>query len=354
MGKALFPLSNCFTNVILAWKDVDNLMISKEKIKIELDEIARMLTSLSHDDIPGLGKILNSLELFEKNLEEEGFDDILDVSLRIRRYIEAIVLEEQRDLEPIKEGYLLVKAMVRYLTKGKLFTFDTEEVLSMLNPQPDSSSSPASVEVKAETAPKDNPPPDVRIKPVKSPSVRALEQDDIDILGDFIIESRENLETIEVNLIELEENPDDTEIINTIFRPFHTIKGISGFLGLNKLNALSHGTENLLDSARKGKFTIDNEITDLILQSVDMLKHLIDRVEKGLEVGMTADDHDIEIDSLVARIETMDRSQNSTESALKVGEILVKKGALEENAVNEALKEQHDNPDKKLGTLNND
>lgn len=312
-------------------------MIPMENLRTEIGDVARMMSALSHDDLPGLGKVLNALEALEASFKGDGFEDVLHLSTLIRKYIETIVLGEQCDLEPIKEGLVLMKAMARHLAKGEAFGFETDDVITMLKTSDD-----GTVDMQPEP---------VQTESVKSQAVRPLDDDDVDILGDFIIESRENLETIEVNLIELEENPGDSEIINTIFRPFHTIKGISGFLDLRKINALSHCTENLLDSARKGKFTIDNEITDVILQAVDVLKKLIDMVERGLEIGMTADDGDIEIDSLVARIEKMDRADKTPDESPKMGEILVKKGSLDEEQLNQALNMQQQKPDKKLGEI---
>ncbi|MBC8318398.1 MAG: chemotaxis protein CheA [Desulfobulbaceae bacterium] len=111
---------------------------------------------------------------------------------------------------------------------------------------------------------------------------------DLDLLSGFISEAFEHLETIEVNVLDLEQNPGDEEIINNIFRPFHTVKGVSGFLNLKTINALAHSTENLLDDVRSGKLAMNNEIVDLVLGVGDylrtMIQNLSDVVEKGPEV----------------------------------------------------------------------
>jgi two-component system chemotaxis sensor kinase CheA len=111
---------------------------------------------------------------------------------------------------------------------------------------------------------------------------------DLDLLGGFISEAFEHLETIEVNVLELEQNPDDEEIINNIFRPFHTVKGVSGFLNLKTINTLAHSTENLLDDVRSGKLPMSNDIVDLVLSVGDLLRTMIqnlsDVVEKGPDV----------------------------------------------------------------------
>lgn len=307
-----------------------------EQIKKELGELARVVSSLSYDDIPGLGKTLNVFETFEKQLGDSRYEDVRVVSKHVRQYIESIVLAEQSDLEPLKDAVHLMMAMVRQLSKGDSFTFEYDDVLKKLS-KPDGQA--CDIEKKEPKQTTTNRP------------ARRLEEEDEEILGDFIIESRENLETIEVNLIDLEDNPDDMEIINAIFRPFHTIKGISGFLDLRRINALSHCTENLLDSARKGIFIIDHEITDVILQSVDMLKKLIGNVEKGLEIGMTADNSDIDIDSLVDRIERLNSSRGEAGAPRLIGEILINKGAIDQEGLDDALTNQRNHPEKKLGEI---
>lgn len=92
---------------------------------------------------------------------------------------------------------------------------------------------------------------------------------DEELFGDFIIEAREHLETIEPNLLELEKAPDNLSLLNEIFRPMHSMKGASGFLGLNKMNGLAHKAENILDELRKGAMGITPEIMDIILATTD-------------------------------------------------------------------------------------
>ena len=74
---------------------------------------------------------------------------------------------------------------------------------------------------------------------------------DPELFADFIVEAKEHLETIEPNLLELEKNPDNLGLLNEIFRPMHSLKGASGFLGLNQINGLAHRAENILDELRK-------------------------------------------------------------------------------------------------------
>jgi two-component system chemotaxis sensor kinase CheA len=108
---------------------------------------------------------------------------------------------------------------------------------------------------------------------------------DQEILGDFISEAREHLETIEPNLLELEKSPESTDLLNDIFRPIHSLKGASGFLNLTKMNQLAHRAENVLDELRKGSLRNTPEIMDIILNSTDVLRQLLDNLEQQADEG---------------------------------------------------------------------
>ncbi len=104
---------------------------------------------------------------------------------------------------------------------------------------------------------------------------------DPELFADFIIEAKEHLETIEPNLLELEKTPDNLSLLNEIFRPMHSLKGASGFLGLNRMNGLAHKAENILDELRKGSMGVTSEIMDTILAATDALRQMIDNLESS-------------------------------------------------------------------------
>lgn len=96
-----------------------------------------------------------------------------------------------------------------------------------------------------------------------------------DIFNDFLTEARDYIELLEAEVIRLEESPNNLTIINEVFRPFHTLKGVSGFMGLVKMNKISHETENLLDLARNAKLVVTEKFIEIILASIDLLKHIL-------------------------------------------------------------------------------
>ena len=172
----------------------------------------------------------------------------------------------------------------------------------------------------------------------------------MEILADFVSEAFENLDIIEIRLIDLEQDPSNREIINDIFRPFHTIKGVSGFLSLTKVNKLAHATENLLDSARGGDFVMNRTATDAVLESVDTLKALIERVRKGYQTGFRQPDEDIDTKVLREKLQRIQASLTQGEKE-PLGEILIRKKAVDRENIEDALEIQRDYPEKKIGEI---
>jgi len=100
-----------------------------------------------------------------------------------------------------------------------------------------------------------------------------------EIVESFLIETKELLEKLDTDLIVFEKNPDDTDLVNQIFRAFHTIKGTSGFLGLNKLTEVTHRCEDILNKLRKNEAKLSSTVMDAILLSYDTIKDLITSIE---------------------------------------------------------------------------
>ncbi|WP_448206599.1 hybrid sensor histidine kinase/response regulator [Azospirillum sp. sgz302134] len=96
-----------------------------------------------------------------------------------------------------------------------------------------------------------------------------------DLLSEFLTETNENLSVLDVELVRLEQNPNNPELLSNIFRLVHTIKGTCGFLGLPRLEKVAHASENVLGKFRDGELTITPEAVSLILQALDTIKSLL-------------------------------------------------------------------------------
>lgn len=105
--------------------------------------------------------------------------------------------------------------------------------------------------------------------------------DDPELVADFILESREHLTSIEQLLLALEREPADADAIHSVFRGFHTIKGLAGFLEFAPIQEVAHEVETSLNYAREGKLAITPPVIDVILESVDYLSRSIAGVESG-------------------------------------------------------------------------
>lgn len=99
-----------------------------------------------------------------------------------------------------------------------------------------------------------------------------------EIVDDFLVESDELINSLDNNLVKLESSPDDLDLLNEIFRAAHTIKGTSSFLGFEQVTSLTHKMEDILNKLRKSEMAVTPNIMDLLLESLDTLKVLLDNV----------------------------------------------------------------------------
>lgn len=132
---------------------------------------------------------------------------------------------------------------------------------------------------------------------------------DSDVVKDFLVESYENLDRLDRDLVGLEKNPKDKEALAGVFRTIHTIKGTCGFLGFNKLEKVAHVGENLLTRLRDGQLTLNPEVTTALLGMVDAVRQMLK------EIDSTGQDGDADYPELR---ETLTRLQTSSAGAAAV------------------------------------
>ena len=315
---------------------------SLKKITRLIDSLALDTVMLDPEDIPGLGKTLKSLESIKDLAGKLDQKFLIPVISGMKGYLEKVILDEVSDLSPFEAGVSELQKLCRDLADGKESDKDISPLLKSLG-------------YKVQGLPA------VSLEGLSAVSlagseVQGLEgtpgiigDEDKEIIIDFATESLDNLGTIEIKLMDLEQDPSDLETINAIFRPFHTVKGVSGFLNFNKINKLAHISENLLDMARNGELRIDGEIVDIILESVDMLKSMIENVQASLDTG-TPLEGDIDTEQLTAKIEHfLAKIEGVGDKPL--GEILIEKGTVSESDVKEALDIQKEQDGKKIGEI---
>ncbi len=102
-----------------------------------------------------------------------------------------------------------------------------------------------------------------------------------DLLAEFLTESSESMDVLDVELVKLEQDPNDPDLLGNIFRMVHTVKGTCGFLGLPRLEAVAHASENVLGRVREGKLEVTPYGISLILQSLDQIKAICAEIEQN-------------------------------------------------------------------------
>ena len=105
------------------------------------------------------------------------------------------------------------------------------------------------------------------------------------LIKDFLQESRDNLDRLDQDFVSLESDPENSELMGSIFRTIHTVKGTCGFLGFPKLEALSHAGENLLSQLRSGELKLHSAISDALLQMVDAIREYLAEIEASENEG---------------------------------------------------------------------
>jgi two-component system chemotaxis sensor kinase CheA len=332
----------------------------KTELSTLIEQLAIECMMVEAEDLPGLGAILEKLEKAEQIGAATGLHLIQSQSQALKKIVEMVVLKECQDLE---EGLSLIRTGTKAIQK-RAATSDhpeTPEEKSFWEGWESFTREKRLAGNKSEAP----------LEGVKQESSSCIMDQDIELFRDFISEALEHLGTIELNLINLEQSPDNREYINSIFRPFHTIKGVSGFLNLHEIQKLSHAMESLLDEARTGMVQITQGMVDFILESVDLLKKMILDLKGHLESGRPGHSTFV-LEPYLQKIEQLKKAGSSAEEkkagtgsvpkeiqaqvednkAPRLGEILSSKGVVSPEDISNALKEQADKGrDLKLGEI---
>jgi two-component system chemotaxis sensor kinase CheA len=139
-----------------------------------------------------------------------------------------------------------------------------------------------------------------------------------EIVDSFIVETDEILEELDHDLVQLESKPEDDDLLNKIFRAFHTIKGTSGFLGLERLTKVTHRCEDILNKLRKGEAKLSTDLMDVILLAFDKIKELILVIEQDKNEDVEINDTVVHLEKAIQGIENPSEvaEETTTEEAI--------------------------------------
>ncbi|GAB2595757.1 ATPase [Paractinoplanes abujensis] len=202
-----------------------------------------------------------------------------------------------------------------------------------------------------------------------------------EIVGEFLMESHENLDQIDRDLVELEQDPNSRDLISRIFRAIHTIKGTSGFLAFSRLEKLAHAGESLLSKLRDGVMPVTPTTITTLLATIDGVRSILSAIEETQAEG------DVDIDSIIAQVNAQMNADPAADAPAAdapaadaapaaeaeperldetasrpapepvdnqrkpIGEILVETGAAQASDVGSALAQQIEGDERKLGTI---
>ncbi len=169
-----------------------------------------------------------------------------------------------------------------------------------------------------------------------------------EIINDFVQEALELLDTLSENFIELEKNPEDKELLNTIFRAAHTIKGSAGFLGFQNLVELAHSAENILNRLRQGEIKLTSDMMDYLLKTMDILMLMIRNIN---DTGQEGDFDNAEI---INKLNMLALDEGGTGNTAAAGEQNTAAEDIEKKAEAEAqikIQEQNEEKAKKKENL---
>ncbi|MGX6607859.1 chemotaxis protein CheW [Micromonosporaceae bacterium Da 78-11] len=195
-----------------------------------------------------------------------------------------------------------------------------------------------------------------------------------EIVGEFLMESHENLDQIDRDLVQLEQDPDSRDLISRIFRAIHTIKGTSGFLAFGRLEKLAHAGESLLSRLRDGVQAVTPDTITTLLATIDGVRSLLAAIEEN------GTENDVDVESIIVQVnaqmnadsppaaaaapaEPAEAPQPLASEAVRpapepvdnqrrpLGEMLVEAGAAQPADVGSALQQQLEGDERKLGTI---
>lgn len=175
-----------------------------------------------------------------------------------------------------------------------------------------------------------------------------------EIVESFIIETKEILDKLDTDLLVLEKTPDDKELLNQIFRSFHTIKGTSGFLGLELLPEVTHKCEDILNKLRKGEATLNPKLMDGIILAFDTIKQLVNVIETEQNENVDTESVNNLLESLLQNIESgfSETTEEKVETADAKLEVVEEQNKVEGKAEVEKVEvEKHKEIEKKIDSL---
>jgi two-component system, chemotaxis family, sensor kinase CheA len=340
----------------------------------QLKELIKNLTNLSDQiDPTDLGELaqIHECTLKMDQLSQEmpaPFSSLLSgFCQKVAGIAEDIILENRK--EPRKDldhlcqaiGELAISAQATDALPETEVLVHCTNLLDGQDPKDNTApSSSASLEPCTTPSSEESSNPDTNTHPEYHPEPLILKESEFEYVQSFLTECQEHIENIETGLLTLEQTPDDLNKINELFRPFHTVKGMAGFLNLKDVQALSHEVETLLDLGRKGKIKVTPPIIDLTFESLDVLKLQVNSIGQYMADPNDKPIPQPNIEEILHRlnlatkgkfIPSMMAPPDKPMSRKPLGEILSEENDVTPEVVEFALQQQQDMVNRPVGSI---
>ena len=227
------------------------------------DELASIAGTLSADDQEVFAAIREQLQILAGVLENMPAENCLNLSnVRMAATVAARSVE-QLCLQDVNDATKSVEEFRRAVV-------DLQKITHLCVADVGGPCRAAATNTAGKPAAKSAPAPECR-----------LSEEDLPLIREFVTEAIGHVDAAEACVLKLEDNPRDAEAIDAIFRGFHTIKGVAGFLHLQELGELAHGAENMLNHIRRGEGQWGGATIDLALDSIDLMKTMITALDES-------------------------------------------------------------------------
>jgi len=320
------------------------------------ENLVKLLNTLAEDylfmdtkdlDIPAAGKFLNQLEQVMDEAERLKVIPVKDCASSMSQILEKPILDEVQDktgaANVFESGIHLMQMIVDSFHDTGMYNGSIREFLEQAKAITGEADSTNATESQSEQEAAETEAQETNGKDASSIQIQ-----DEALTRDFIAEALEYIEEIEINILNLENEPENKDYINAVFRPFHSIKGVASFLNLEEIRSLAHNLESLLDRTRNGEISVTPALIDVVLDGADTLKTLIGQLRAALE-GKTIAHANLDIPALTSRIHKIEQGFDTEIGGKKIGEILVDEGLISKEKLEQTLKTKSASPDKKLG-----
>ncbi len=290
----------------------------------KIEELSVTFVMADLTDLQSLADLYKRFEQIADLAKADENQNLAKIAVAVSKLIEKIILDEVKDkntsIEAISQTISIMQSIAVY----------NRDLNELIIPVEVSEFMPNDSDVKNDDIAKEddeenqekietNEQASISSNDTKPTSEQSTLIGDESLLADFIVEAREHLHEADVQLLNIENDPKNYDALNAVYRSFHTIKGVAGFLNLKDIATLAHATEDLLDRARKGELTLVDRPIDVTFNAVDAMKQMINDVETALSNKKPLV-HSIQLSELLSEIKSIDSSESASKKDVSQGQ----------------------------------